>query len=130
MARAYADGLRFRILSAYEQNEGTCAELADRFRVSVGYVEKIRGQQLRTSQKERRKHRPGRKPKFTEPVREQQRTLLVNAPPPDFTIAATPPAQTPCNLPLQTKCRGALNSPSAIVTWTATCLREDVTAST
>ena len=84
MARVYADDLRLRILTAYEQNEGICAELADRFRVSVGQVVKIRGQQLRTGQKERRKHGPDRKPKFTEPVREQLRHWLVERP--DLTL--------------------------------------------
>jgi transposase len=47
-------------------------------------VVKIRGQQLRTGQKERRKHRPDRKPKFTEPVREQLRHWLVERP--DLTL--------------------------------------------
>ena len=46
MANPYSDDLRRRILEAYAQGEGTQQQLAGRFRVSVGYVEKIRGQQL------------------------------------------------------------------------------------
>ena len=85
MAKPYADDLRLRILEAYRQGEGTEAELAQRFRVSLGYVEKIRGQQLRTGQMERVPHRPGRKPKFTEPVRERLRDWLRHQP--DLTLA-------------------------------------------
>ena len=67
MAKFYSDDLRRRILEAYAQGEGTQAQLAQRFRVSLGYVEKIRGQQRRTGQMERVPHHPGRKSKFTEP---------------------------------------------------------------
>jgi transposase len=76
MAKPYSDDLRRRILQAYAQGEGTQAQLAQRFRVSLGYVEKIRGQQRRTGQMERVPHHPGRKPKFTEPIREQLRGWL------------------------------------------------------
>ncbi len=44
MAKAYSDDLRRRILQAYEQREGSEARLAQRFRVSVSYVKKIRRQ--------------------------------------------------------------------------------------
>jgi transposase len=71
MAKPYSDDLRRRILEAYEQGEGPQRQLAQRFRVSLGYVEKIRGQQLRTGEKERIPHRPGRKAKFTEGIRER-----------------------------------------------------------
>ena len=80
MAKSYSDDLRRRILEAYGQGEGTPAQLAQRFRVSVGYVEKIRGQQRRTGQMERVPHQPGRKPKFTEPIREQLRGWLRQRP--------------------------------------------------
>lgn len=85
MAKPYGDDLRRKILEAYQQGEGTEEALARRFRVSRGYVEKIRGQQLRTGQMERVRHRPGRKPKFTEPVREQLRDWLRQQP--DLTLA-------------------------------------------
>jgi transposase len=71
MARPYSDDLRCRILQAYERGEGTEPELAQRFRVSLGYVQKIRKQQRRTGKMERVPHHPGRKPKFTESIREQ-----------------------------------------------------------
>jgi len=85
MAKPYSDDLRRRILQAYAQGEGTQAQLAQRFRVSLGYIEKIRGQQRRTGQMERVPHHPGRKPKFTEPIREQLRGWLRQQP--DCTLA-------------------------------------------
>ncbi len=85
MANPYSDDLRRRILQSYEQGEGTQEQLAVRFRVSVGYVEKIRGQQLRTGKMERIPHHPGRKPKFTEPIRQQLRSWLKQQP--DLTLA-------------------------------------------
>ena len=85
MAKPYSDDLRRRILQAYAQGEGTQAQLAQRFRVSLGYVEKVRGQQIRTGKMERDAHHPGRKPKFTEPIREQLRDWLRQQP--DFTLA-------------------------------------------
>ena len=84
MGKPYSDDLRRRILQAYAQEEGTQARLAQRFRVSLGYVEKIRGQQIRTGKMERLPHHPGRKPKFTGPVREQLRSWLVQQP--DLTL--------------------------------------------
>jgi hypothetical protein len=43
-------------------------------------VEKIRGQQRRTGQRERVPHHPGRKPKFTAPMREPLRGWLRQRP--------------------------------------------------
>ena len=85
MARAYSDDLRRRILQAYQQEEGSEARLAQRFRVSLSYVKKIRRQLRRTGQMERAPHHPGRKPKFTEPVRQQLRSWLEQQP--DLTLA-------------------------------------------
>src|SRR5208283_4866918 len=73
MAKAYSDDLRRRILQAYEQREGSEARLAQRFRVSVSYVKKIRRQLRHTGKMERVPHHPGRKPKCTPSVREQLR---------------------------------------------------------
>jgi transposase len=80
MAKAYGDNLGVRILQVYQQGEGTEAELARHFGVSLGYVEKIRGQQLRTGQMERVPHKPGPESKFTEPVRERLRDWLRHQP--------------------------------------------------
>jgi len=85
MAKSYSDDLRRRILQAYARGEGTEAELAERFSVSFSYVKKIRSQQLRSGQMERVPHRPGRKPKFIEPVREHLRDWLRQQP--DLTLA-------------------------------------------
>jgi transposase len=85
MARPYSDDLRRRILEAFGRGEGSEPELAARFFVSLGYVKKIRRQQLRTGTMTRVPHRPGRKPKFTEPIRDRLRSWLRQQP--DLTLA-------------------------------------------
>lgn len=80
MARPFSDDLRRRILEALERDEGSEPELAVRFGVSYGYVKKIRRHQLRTGQLTRVPHRPGRKPKFSEPIRERLRSWLRQQP--------------------------------------------------
>lgn len=85
MARPFSDDLRRRILQAYEQGEGTQTDLAQRFRVSLDYVRKIRRQWRSTGKMERVPHRPGRKPLFTEPIRERLRNWLKQQP--DLTLA-------------------------------------------
>jgi transposase len=85
MARPYSDDLRRRILEALEQGEGSEPELAARFRVSYGYVKKIRRQQLRTGTMARVPHQPGRKPKFTQPIRDRLGNWLKQQP--DLTLA-------------------------------------------
>jgi len=85
MARAYSDDLRRRILQAYGQDEGSEARLAQRFRVSLSYVKKIRRQLRQTGRMERVPHHPGRRPKFTAPVREQLWRWLEQQP--DLTLA-------------------------------------------
>jgi transposase len=84
MAKPYSDDLRRRTLEALERGEGSELELAARFRVSYGYVKKIRRQQLRTGTMLRGPHRPGRKPKLTEPIRAQLRSWLKQQP--DLTL--------------------------------------------
>jgi transposase len=76
MPLPYSDDLRRRVLEAYAQGEGSEPQLARRFRVSLGFVKKIRRQQLRTGKMERVPHRPGRKPQFTEAIRQQLRSWL------------------------------------------------------
>ena len=85
MAKPYSDDLRRRILEALERGEGSEPELAARFRVSYGYVKKIRRQQLRTGTMARVPHQPGRKPKFTELIRARLRSWLKQQP--DLTLA-------------------------------------------
>lgn len=76
MAKRYSNDLRRKVLEAYIKQEGTIAEIATRFRVSVGYVKKILRQYRRTGTMEWIPHRPGRKPKFTPLIREQIRAWL------------------------------------------------------
>jgi len=53
MAQPYSDDLRSKLLEAYEAGADSLHKLAVQFRVSWGYVKKIRGQQLRSGEKER-----------------------------------------------------------------------------
>ena len=84
MASPHSDDLRRRILEAYLGKEGTREQMAARFRVSFGYVKKILRHYKRTQKMERTRHRPGRKPKFTPPIREQLRAWLKSQP--DLTL--------------------------------------------
>lgn len=86
MAKAYSDDLRVRLLEACAAGGRSQRELAATFRVSLGYVEKIRGQFLRTGSKLRplqRRHGPlsrvgpGQRTQMCAWVREQ----------PDLTVA-------------------------------------------
>jgi len=85
MARPYSDDLRRKILQVYAPGEVTLEQLAERFRVSYGYVKKLRRQQLRHGQMERVPHQPGRKPKFSGPIRERLRGWLKQQP--DLSLA-------------------------------------------
>jgi transposase len=53
MARAYSDDLGRKFLEAHERGEGSLAELAERFHVSVGWAEKISATLRRTGKMER-----------------------------------------------------------------------------
>jgi len=85
MAKAYGDDLRRKILTAYENGEGTLEELAEDFHVSLGWAKKISAAHRRTGLMERVGHWPGRKPA----VGEQQRKLLLSwiGSEPDLTLA-------------------------------------------
>ncbi len=85
MAKAYSDDLRRKILQACAEGEETQEEIAGHFRVSSRYVKKILYQQRQTGQRERVPHHPGRKPRFTPPIREQMRVWLQEQP--DLTLA-------------------------------------------
>ena len=54
--------LRERILFSYDREEGTRAEIAHRFRVSLGMVKKLLQQRRRTGDISPRHHFAGRKP--------------------------------------------------------------------
>ena len=85
MAKAYSDDLRRKILQSWEEGEETQAHIAKHFRVSVRYVGKIIHHKRATGQAERIPHRPGRKSRFTPPIREQVRLWIRGQP--DLTLA-------------------------------------------
>ena len=68
--------LRERILGAYDNDEGTRAEMAHRFRVSLGLVKKLLQQRRRTGQIAPRHGFSGRKPMIVAAHRGQLRSLL------------------------------------------------------
>ena len=84
MAKAYDDDLRRKILQSYERKEGTIPQIAIRFGVSEGYVEKLRSQYLRTGKMERIRRPHGRKSKFTPLLRQQLQSWLESQP--DLTL--------------------------------------------
>ena len=72
MATAYSDDLRRKLLEAYERNEGSLAELADRFSVSLGWAKKISAHKTRTGKMERDPGKPrGPASKLTVEIRRQ-----------------------------------------------------------
>ena len=76
--------LRERILTAYDQQEGTRAAVARRFRVSLGMVKKLLQQRRRTGQIGPRHHCSGRKPMILASHRAELRKLLDKKP--DLTL--------------------------------------------
>ena len=80
MAKAFGDELRRRILQCCEEGQQTQEEIAQRFKVSLRYVGKLVAHKRKTGQAERIPHRPGRKPKFTPPIRERLRSWLKSQP--------------------------------------------------
>ena len=89
MPRPYSDDLRCRILKAYERGGVSQGQLAERFQVSVPYVKKIRGQQLRTGRMERPPERPpGPSRRITPEIAGQLREWVRGSP--DLTLAELP----------------------------------------
>jgi transposase len=68
--------LRERILTAYDNDEGTRTEIADRFRVSLGMVKKLLQQRRHTHAIAPRHRFSGRKPTIVATHRSQLRALL------------------------------------------------------
>lgn len=77
--------MRRKFLSAYDEDEGTLEELAERFLVSVGWAKKISAQRNRTGQSERVPHRAGRKPHAGPEAQQQVRAWIEFKP--DLTLA-------------------------------------------
>ena len=76
--------LRERILTSYDNGEGTREEIADRFRVSLGMVKKLLQQRRHTGEIGPRHHRCGRKPMIVATHHRQMRSLLGGKP--DMTL--------------------------------------------
>ena len=74
--RTLSVDLRERILSSYDKDEGTRAEVAHRFRVSLGMVKKLLQQRRRTGDIAPRHRLAGRKPMIVGTHRNQMRVLL------------------------------------------------------
>jgi len=85
MARAYSDDLRRKLLEAHQQGEGSLAQLAVRFRVSLGWAKSISATLGRTGRMERPPAGPrGPRSKLTPEVREQLRSWIARQP--DLTL--------------------------------------------
>ncbi len=90
--------LRTRILAAYDEGEGTRADVAKRFRVSLGMVKKLLQQRRKTGQIGHRHRCAGRKPKILPTHHQQIKALLAQKP--DLTLAELRAAlQLDCSLP-------------------------------
>jgi transposase len=90
--------LRERILAAYDDDEGTREEVAQRFRVSLGMIKKLLQQRRRTGDIAPRHHFSGRKPKILERHRQRLRRLLDQQP--DLTLSELRAAtRLSCSLP-------------------------------
>src|SRR4051794_32836532 len=76
--------LRERIIASYDQGEGTRADIAKRYRVSLGMVAKLLHQRRQTGDIAPRHHFSGRKPKLLGTHRRQLRALLRQQP--DLTL--------------------------------------------
>ena len=85
MGKPLADDLRRKLLSAYDQGEGSLPTLAIRFLVSVGWAKKVSAARNRTGQAERVPHQPGRKARAG--VEAQQQVIAWVAEQPDLTLA-------------------------------------------
>lgn len=72
--------LRTRILAAYDDGEGTRAEVARRFRVSLGMVKKLLQQRRRTGSIAPRHGYSGRKPKILDAERRRLRAAVREKP--------------------------------------------------
>jgi transposase len=90
--------LRERILASYDHQEGNRAEIAHRYRVSLGLVKKLLQQRRRTGDIAPRHRHSGRKPLIVPSHHRQLRSLLSRKP--DMTLKELRAAlQLNCTLP-------------------------------
>lgn len=76
--------LRERILASYDEGEFTLQEVADRYRVSLGMVRKLRAQRQKTGDIRPRHRYSGRKPYFTPDKRRRLGEMIRRRP--DITL--------------------------------------------
>lgn len=76
--------LRERILKAYDRQEGTRLQIAERFDVSLGMVKKLLQQRRKTGDIAPRHHYSGRKPKIGSRHKQQLKRLVDKTP--DITL--------------------------------------------
>ena len=84
MANTIPTEMRRRILKAYDEGQGTRAEVARRFQVSEDFVKKLLKQRKRTGEIAPRHRNSGRKPKITPTHRKQMRKMIEKQP--DLTL--------------------------------------------
>lgn len=85
MAKAYSDDLRCKFIESHQQGDGSLEELAERFRVSVGWAKLVSAAFRRTGSALRPPvGRPGRRSRFTPEIR--QRVCVWIAQQPDLTL--------------------------------------------
>ena len=84
LMRTISVDLRERILSSYDQGEGTRDQIAVRYRVSLGLVKKLLQQRRRTGDIAPRHRFSGRKPTILPAHHQQMRVLLGRKP--DLTL--------------------------------------------
>ena len=70
MPQAYSNDLRRKFLQAYDEGEGTLEELAEQFRVSLGWARKISARRFRTGEVEAPVWRHGPVSRVTPEVQE------------------------------------------------------------
>lgn len=86
MAQAYSNDLRRKLLTAHQRGEGSLAQLAERFDVSLGWAKKISAAKRATGSMDRPAGRPrGRTSKLTPAVRQDLRSWIEEQP--DLTLA-------------------------------------------
>jgi transposase len=85
MPQTYSNDLRRKFFEAYDSGEGTLEEVAERFRVSVGWAKKISARRTRTGESNAPGWRGGRPNRVTAVVREWIREQIRRQP--DITFA-------------------------------------------
>jgi transposase len=80
MPQAYSNDLRRKFFEAYDAGEGTLGEVAERFRVSVGWAKKISARRTQTGEVNAPEWRGGRPNRVTAAVREWIREQIRRQP--------------------------------------------------